>query len=61
MIEHSRKHGPFDPRWPTHRLAAHELVRAAQLHVQTEGPASEVLVADGAARSGEAVLARATR
>jgi len=61
MIEHSRKHGPFDPRWPTHTLAARELVRAAKLHVHNEGPATQVLVANGAAPSGEAVLASSTR
>jgi len=61
MIERSRKHGPFDMRWPTpsERLAARASARDEKLRLQSEALAAETWDTDGGAPTSEPVAVRA--
>jgi hypothetical protein len=57
MIERSRKHGPFDMRWPTpsERVAARASSREKKLRLQSEALAGETRDTDGGAPTSERV------
>jgi hypothetical protein len=61
MIERSRKHGPFDMRWPTptERLAARASAREEKLRAGNEVLAAETWDTDGGAPTSEPVAVRA--
>jgi hypothetical protein len=60
MMEHSRKHGPFDTRWamPRERVAARALARQEKLRLQSEALAMETWETDGGAPASEPVAVR---
>jgi hypothetical protein len=61
MIELSRKHGPFDMRWPTpsERAAARASERQHELRLLSEALAAETWDTDGGAQTSEPVAVRA--
>jgi hypothetical protein len=61
MIEHSRKQGPFDPRWPTpgERVAARASAREDTLRLQSGALAAETWDTDRGAPTSEPVAVRA--
>jgi hypothetical protein len=61
MIERSRKHGPFDTRWPapSERLATRAAAREAKLRLPSEALATETWDTDGGAPTSHPVAVRA--
>ena len=61
MIELSRKHGPFDLRWPTPsgRVSPGASEREDELRLQNEALAAETWDTDGGAPMSEPVAVRA--
>jgi hypothetical protein len=61
MIEPSRKHGPFDMRWPTptERLAVRAATLEARVRAESDARAAETWDTDGGAQTGEPAGVRA--
>lgn len=61
MIERSRKHGPFDMRWPTpsEHVASRASARDEKLRLQSEALAAETWDTDGGAPTSEPAAVRA--
>jgi hypothetical protein len=60
MFEYSRKHGPFDMRWPTptERLAGRAVALEARLRAESDARAAETWDTDGGAQTCEPVGVR---